>query len=142
MPVPIPHESRPQSRPVTVATSAVTVWDTRNACSCDIVGDMDTCITSRRSRSACLLCCLALLAGCNLIKGDKDLPPGATAADEVGRPLPDFELPVSLRLQDAAPSPTDSRQIEATDEQLRIDGSPVVALTKGRVAAVDQVNGI
>jgi hypothetical protein len=103
---------------------------------------MDTCITSRRSRSACLLCSLALLAGCNLLKGDKDQPPGATAADEVGRPLPDFELPVSLRLQDAPPTPTDSRQIEATDEQLRIDGSPVVALTKGRVAAVDQVNGV
>lgn len=101
---------------------------------------MDTCITRCGSRSVVLLASLALLAGCNLLKGDKDLPPGATAADEVGRPLPDFELPVSLRLQDAPPS--DARQIEATDEQLRIDGSPVVALTKGRVAAVDQVNGV
>jgi hypothetical protein len=100
---------------------------------------MDTCISNRLTRSACLLCSLALAAGCSLINGEKEAP-GASAADEVGRPLPDFELPVSLRLQD--PAPTDARQIEATDEQLRIDGEPVVALAKGRVAAVDQTDGI
>jgi hypothetical protein len=97
-------------------------------------------MSSRWSRCVWMLCSLVLAAGCSLIKGEKELPPGATAADEVGRPLPDFELPVSLRLND--PPPSDARAIEATDEQLRIDGSPVVALTKGRVAAADQSNGI
>jgi biopolymer transport protein ExbD len=85
---------------------------------------------------------LQLCAGCSLIGGEekKELPPGASAANEVGRPLMDFELPVSLRIQDRAP--TDARTIEATDEQLRIDGDPVVALEKGRVAAADQANGM
>jgi hypothetical protein len=100
---------------------------------------MDICTSISGSRAVAVLCCLAL-AGCGLLKGEKELPPGATAADEVGRPLPDFELPVSLRLHDSPP--TGAATIEATDEQLRIDGSPVVALAKGRVAAVDQANGI
>jgi hypothetical protein len=82
----------------------------------------------------------AALAGCDALKGKDEPPPGATAADEVGRPLTDIELPVALRIHDSAPS--DARQIEATDEQLRIDGDPVVALTRGRVDASDQQNGI
>jgi biopolymer transport protein ExbD len=101
---------------------------------------MDTRITLRWLRPASVLCSLAVAAGCGFFKGEEDAPPGASAADEVGRPLPDFELPVSLRLSDSAP--TDARQVEATDEQLRIDGDPVVPLTKGRVAASDQSDGV
>jgi hypothetical protein len=101
---------------------------------------MDTCISFRWFRALCLICNVAVAAGCGWIKGESDTPPGASAADEVGRALPDFELPVSLRLHDAPPA--NARQIEATDEQLRIDGDPVVALIKGRVAAVDQAQGV
>jgi hypothetical protein len=93
----------------------------------------------RSPRSALILACFAALTGCNAFGGKEEVP-GATAADEVGRPLPDFELPVSMRTHDAPP--TDARQIEATDEQLRIDGDPVVALAKGRVAKTDQAAGI
>jgi hypothetical protein len=58
----------------------------------------------------------------------------------VGRALGDLELPVSLRSRDTAP--TDAHQIEATTEQLRLNGTPVVALQKGEVAAADQRDGI
>jgi hypothetical protein len=65
----------------------------------------------------------------------KEEPPGATAADETGRPLSDMELPVSLRTGD--PAPTSAINVEATTEQLRIDGAPVLPLEKGRVAKAD-----
>jgi hypothetical protein len=72
---------------------------------------------------------------------DKDeLPPGASAANEVGRPLTDIELPVSLRTGDAAPS--NARQVEATDEQLRLDGDVIAELERGRVAKSDRSDGI
>ncbi len=84
---------------------------------------------------------LSLAIGCSLIGGDdKKAPPGATAENEVGRPLQDIELPVSLRTSD--PAPGNARQIEATDEQLRLDGEPVLALTKGRIAATDKSGDI
>ncbi len=77
-------------------------------------------------------------SGCH--RGGADaLPPGASAENEVGRPLADMELPVSLRNADAPP--TGSRQIEATGEQLRIDGTPVVALDKGKVTDADKRDG-
>lgn len=81
---------------------------------------------------------LALGSACDEKSGD-ELPPGATAADEVGRPLNDMELPVSLRNQDSAPA--GAAQVEATTEQLRIDGAVVVPLEKGRVAEADQKDG-
>ena len=59
------------------------------------------------------------------------MPPGASAENEVGRPLGDLELPVSLRNSDSAP--TDARTVEATTEQLRLDGAPVIALDNGKV---------
>jgi hypothetical protein len=65
----------------------------------------------------------------------KEEAPGATAADETGRPLSDMELPVSLRTGD--PAPAGAIAVEATTEQLRIDGAPVLALEKGRVAKAD-----
>ena len=78
-------------------------------------------------------------AGCN--KGAEELPPGASAENEVGRPLSDVELPVSLRMSDSPP--TDAYQIEATTEQLRLEGKPVLTLDgKGNVAAADQVDGV
>jgi hypothetical protein len=71
----------------------------------------------------------------------KEEPPGATASDETGRPLSDMELPVSLRTGD--PAPTNAFAIEATTEQLRIDGAPILPLEKGRLAKSDAdfVNG-
>jgi len=70
----------------------------------------------------------------------KEVAPGASPADEVGRSLGDLELPVSLRARDTAP--TDAHQIEATTEQLRLNGTPVVALQKGEVADADQHDGV
>jgi hypothetical protein len=78
--------------------------------------------------------------GCNLLKQEEKPAPGASAANEVGRPLQDIELPVSLRISD--PAPRDARQVEATDEQLRLDGDPVVALERGRVPAADKSGDI
>jgi hypothetical protein len=82
---------------------------------------------------------VSAIAGCDKT-GDK-LPPGASAEDEVGRPLGDIELPVSLRMKDSAP--TDAYHVEATTEQLRLEGKPVLALDgKGNVADADKVEGI
>jgi biopolymer transport protein ExbD len=93
---------------------------------------------SRRVGSTVLLC-LALL-GCSLLSKDKDkLPPGAAAENEPGRPLADIELPVSLRHKDSAP--TNPRTVEATDEQLRLDGNVVIGLERGRVAKTDIADG-
>ena len=46
-----------------------------------------------------------------------------------------MELPVSLRTGD--PAPTSAFAIEATTEQLRLDGTAVLPLEKGRVAKAD-----
>src|SRR5690242_8964172 len=83
-------------------------------------------ISSCTSVSATFLALCLGSTGCNLLKGEEKPAPGASAANEVGRPLQDIELPVSLRISD--PAPRDARQVEATDEQLRLDGDPVVAL--------------
>jgi hypothetical protein len=82
--------------------------------------------------------CLALTAGCK--PSDAELPPGASPADEVGRELGDLELPVSLRTGGTAPGA--AARLEATDEQLRVDGQPVVELERGRVADADKRDGI
>lgn len=75
-------------------------------------------------------------AGCSVFKGEDKAPPGASAADEVGRPLNDMELPVSLRMRDS--QPTDAHQIEVTTEQMRLGGAPVIALANGKVADADK----
>jgi hypothetical protein len=97
---------------------------------------------SRSSRSLTVLIFASWLAvGCSFLKGDGDkAPPGASAADEVGRPLNDMELPVSLRTRDSQPS--DAHQVEVTTEQMRLGGTPVIALANGRVADTDKSNGI
>jgi hypothetical protein len=77
--------------------------------------------------------------GCDRLTGKKELPPGASAENEVGRPLGDLELPVSLRNSDTAPG--DARTVEATTEQLRIDGAPVIALDNGKVKDADVSDG-
>ena len=83
--------------------------------------------------------CLAL-AGCSLLgKEEQKLPPGATAENEPGRPLGDIELPVSLRNKDSAPG--NPRVVEATDEQLRLDGAVVVPLERGRVGKANVADG-
>jgi hypothetical protein len=78
--------------------------------------------------------------GCHRSGATDPLPPGASAENEVGRPLMDMELPVSLRTGDAPP--TSERKLEATTEQLRLDGAPIIALDKGKVADSDKVDGI
>jgi hypothetical protein len=60
----------------------------------------------------------------------------ATAADAQGRPLGDLELPVSLRSRDSQPS--DAHALEATTEQLRLNGSVVLPLSKGEFADADK----
>jgi hypothetical protein len=88
------------------------------------------------SRSNILLSLALTIAPLATIGCATDEPvPGATAENEVGRPLSDMELPVSLRTGD--PAPTSAFAIEATTEQLRIDGSPVLALEKGRIAKTE-----
>jgi hypothetical protein len=98
------------------------------------------CISPRTlgSLSIALLLAPLVTMGC----ASKEEAPGATAADETGRPLSDMELPVSLRTGD--PAPTSAYAIEATTEQLRIDGAPLLPLEKGRVAKseADFVNGV
>jgi hypothetical protein len=79
-------------------------------------------------------------AGCSVFKGDDKAPPGASAADEVGRPLNDMELPVSLRKGDS--QPTDAHQVEITTEQMRLGGTPVIALANGKVGDADKRDGI
>jgi hypothetical protein len=74
-------------------------------------------------------------AGCSVFKGEEKVP-GASAADEVGRPLNDMDLPVSLRMRDTPP--TDAHQIEITTEQMRLGGVPVIALANGKVADADK----
>jgi hypothetical protein len=49
-------------------------------------------------------------------------------------------LPVSLRNSDSAPG--DARTVEATTEQLRIDGAPVIALDNGKVKDGDVSDGV
>jgi hypothetical protein len=77
-------------------------------------------------------------AGCNLIS-KKEPPPGASPENEVGRPLADLELPVSLRSSDSAPA--DARTVEATTEQLRLEGAPVISLDNGKVRDADKSDG-
>jgi hypothetical protein len=97
---------------------------------------------SGSSRSLVVLILVSWLAvGCSFLKGDGDkAAPGASAADEVGRPLNDMELPVSLRTRD--PQPTDAHQLEVTSEQVRVGGTPVVALANGKVGDADKSNGV
>jgi hypothetical protein len=80
----------------------------------------------------CIGPCLAalLMGACK-----KEEPPGATAADETGRALSDMELSVSLRSGDAAPS--NAALVEATTEQLRLNGAIVIPLEKGRPGEKD-----
>jgi hypothetical protein len=94
------------------------------------------CISNQRLVLSLVLALAAV--GCGK---STELPPGASAENEVGRPLSDIELPVSLRMSDS--QPTDAYQIEATTEQLRLDGKPVLALDgKGNVADKDKVDGV
>jgi hypothetical protein len=96
---------------------------------------------SRSARSLTVLILVSWLAvGCSFFKGDERAP-GASAADEVGRPLVDMDLPVSLRRGD--PQPTDAHQLEATSEQLRLGGVPIIPFgPNGRVNDTDKSNGI
>ena len=92
-----------------------------------------------RSKLPTVLLCLSLL-GCGLLQKDKEkVAPGASAENEPGRPLGDIELPVSLRFHDSAPS--NPRTVEATDEQLRLDGNVVLPLERGRVAKANIADG-
>ena len=89
-----------------------------------------------------LMLCVAFLgggSGCGNKAADKP-PPGATPENEPGRPLQDLELPVSMRMFDATPS--GAGQIEATDEQLRLDGQPVVQLERGKVGKSDRAGDV
>jgi hypothetical protein len=89
--------------------------------------------------------CLCAGVGCDFVGsllGSKDKQAAAAPTPEdlaAARPLQDLELPVSLRLGDSAPS--DERRIEATDQQLRLDGEPIVALVKGRVPKTEWSDG-
>ena len=90
--------------------------------------------------SVAILLNLGLAAGgCKLFDKQDKLPPGAEATDEVGRPLSDMELPVSLRTGD--PAPTGAATVEATTEQLRLDGAPVIALDNGKLSPNDKGDG-
>lgn len=96
---------------------------------------------SRSPRSLTVLILVSwLAAGCSYFKGEDKSPPGASAADEIGRPLNDMELPVSLRRGD--PQPSDAHQVEVTSEQLRLAGAPIIPLANGRVGDADKANGV
>jgi len=88
-----------------------------------------------------MLCVAALgTSGACSKKADDQPPPGATPENEPGRALLDLELPVSLRMFD--PTPSGAGQIEATDEQLRLDGQPVIQLERGKVSKSDRSGDI
>lgn len=83
-------------------------------------------------------CALSLvLAAC---AGEEPKPAGASIENEAGPPLQDLDLPVSLRSKDHPP--TGHFTVEATTEQLRLDSSPVIALSRGKVAGADRANGV
>ena len=88
-------------------------------------------------RRRCLLClALAGAAFAGIACTDKEAEAKAAAEameHSPSRPLGDHELPVSLRLFDS--SPAGAAVVEATDAELRLDGTKVVALDRGRVAA-------
>ncbi|MDD9944709.1 MAG: hypothetical protein OXU20_26925 [Myxococcales bacterium] len=77
------------------------------------------------------------MLGCT---SEEEKAPGATAASEIGRPLNDVELPVSLRTSD--PSPGTGAMIEATVEQLRFEGQPVITLDRGKVPDAERSGGV
>ena len=81
-----------------------------------------------------------IAAGLSACKSKAEEETVGAAKDEVGRPLGDLELPVSLRTRDS--QPTDAHKLEATTDQLRVNGAPVISLTKGAVAPEDIREGI
>lgn len=91
----------------------------------------------QRAGFAALLLLPLLAGGC---KKKEVETAGASAKDEVGRALGDLEIPVSLRTKD--PAPTNAHSLEATGEQMRLEGKPVISLAKGVVAPEDQRDGI
>ena len=101
--------------------------------------------SSVRDRSALsLLVALTALAGlASFGCTDKEAEEAAKAealAHSPSRPLGDHDLPVSLRMFDSAPG--GAATVEATDVELRLDGSAVVALDRGKVAAADRVGDV
>ncbi|MDH5674838.1 MAG: biopolymer transporter ExbD [Myxococcales bacterium] len=100
--------------------------------------------SSRRTLELLIIsCCLAVaVLGCDKLKGggEEEGAPGASPENEMGRPLADLELPVSLRTSD--PAPSNPYKVESTTEQLRLDGEPVANLDKGFVDEKEQQNGI
>jgi len=78
--------------------------------------------------------------GLGACKANTEETVGASAKDAVSRQLADLELPVSLRTRDN--QPTDAHQLEATTDQLRVNGAPVITLQKGVVAPEDLREGV
>jgi len=93
-------------------------------------------IVARGPLSA-LIALAIVTAGC---EAEKTTPVGASVENEAGPPLQDLHLPVSLRHGDSPPS--GHYTLEATTEQLRVDGTPVIALSRGEVGEADRANGI
>ena len=82
---------------------------------------------------------IALIAGCD-DKDESEKAPGASAETELGRPLSDMELSVSLRTKDSGfPG---AAVVESTTEQMRVEGVPVAKLDRGMVVKEDQSNGV
>jgi len=80
---------------------------------------------------------LALVAfGC----GKEEEAPAASADDGLDQPLSDLDLPVSLRSGDAAP--TNAATVEATSQQLRVDGTAIATFERGEIADSDHANGV
>jgi hypothetical protein len=88
----------------------------------------------------CLLCLVLApwtVAGLGCTdKEAEELAAAEALANSASRPLGDHELPVSLRMFDSAPG--GAAMVEATDTELRLDGTAVVTLARGRVAATDR----
>jgi len=87
-----------------------------------------------------LLVCPLSLVPLQACKRQGEETASASATDESSRPLSDLELPVSLRNRDNAP--TDAHQLEATPEQLRVNGTKVIALQKGVVPPEELRDGV
>ncbi len=87
------------------------------------------------------LTALSAVAGLGCSDSEAEAAAKAEAlSHSVSRPLGDHDLPVSLRMFDSAP--TGAANIEATDAELRLDGTAVVTLDRGRVAAADRAGDI
>jgi biopolymer transport protein ExbD len=97
-------------------------------------------ILRRRQARAALFMLLPLMAASASACKREAETAAASATEAPARQLSDLEIPVALRTRDS--EPTDAHKVEATTEQLRLNGAAVIALDKGVVAPEERREGV